>query len=205
MTTIRFVVHQSRDVLSPKVVADACVRIRTAKGIRDTTISSVVAGLGAKGGGIMKIKCISLWQPWAWAMAKGLKLNETRHWSTNYRGPLAIHAAKKPFHRDDYSPTFNDQLSLNGFSDDQLVYGAVLCVVELFAVESTNYFRPDTLQEALYGNCEVDRFAWRTRNCRELETPVPLVGHQGLFDWDVPVELIEKLGLVEQQGLLINA
>jgi hypothetical protein len=137
------------------------------------------------------IKTISLWQPWAWAMAEGHKRNETRHWPTNYRGLLAIHAAKKPFRRDDYSPTFNDQLSVNGFSDDQLVYGAVVCVVELFAVESTNYYRPETLRESLYGNYEPNRFAWRTRNLHKLEKPVPLVGHQGLFDWDAPSGLVE--------------
>jgi hypothetical protein len=41
------------------------------------------------------IKAISLWQPWASLMAAGVKLHETRHWWTSYRGPLAIHAAKR--------------------------------------------------------------------------------------------------------------
>jgi hypothetical protein len=41
------------------------------------------------------MKAISLWQPWASAIALGWKKNETRHWSTDYRGPLLIHAAKK--------------------------------------------------------------------------------------------------------------
>jgi len=43
----------------------------------------------------MLIKAISLWQPWASAMALGFKKNETRHWATKYRGPLLIHAAQK--------------------------------------------------------------------------------------------------------------
>lgn len=41
------------------------------------------------------MKCISLWQPWASAIAVGAKRVETRSWPTNYRGPLAIHAAKR--------------------------------------------------------------------------------------------------------------
>lgn len=40
------------------------------------------------------IRTISLHQPWASAMAFELKRNETRGWQTDYRGPLAIHAAK---------------------------------------------------------------------------------------------------------------
>jgi len=37
---------------------------------------------------------LSLWQPWATYMADGLKMVETRHWSTHIRGWFAIHAAK---------------------------------------------------------------------------------------------------------------
>lgn len=40
------------------------------------------------------MKALSLWQPWASAIAVGAKHIETRSWSTAYRGPLAIHAAK---------------------------------------------------------------------------------------------------------------
>ncbi len=41
------------------------------------------------------MKALSLWQPWASAIACGSKTVETRHWQTKYRGPLAIHAAKR--------------------------------------------------------------------------------------------------------------
>ena len=39
------------------------------------------------------MKLITLWQPWASAMAHEIKRIETRGWDTSYRGPLAIHAA----------------------------------------------------------------------------------------------------------------
>ncbi len=45
-------------------------------------------------GHIPTIKAISLWQPWASLVAAHVKRHETRHWSTEYRGLLAIHAAK---------------------------------------------------------------------------------------------------------------
>jgi hypothetical protein len=38
---------------------------------------------------------ITLWQPWASLIALDLKRYETRSWATNYRGKLAIHAAKR--------------------------------------------------------------------------------------------------------------
>jgi hypothetical protein len=40
------------------------------------------------------MKVLSLTQPWATLAAIGAKKIETRSWSTAYRGPLAIHAAK---------------------------------------------------------------------------------------------------------------
>lgn len=43
------------------------------------------------------MKALTLWQPWASLVQAGLKTIETRSWSTNYRGPLAIHAAKRSF------------------------------------------------------------------------------------------------------------
>ncbi len=40
------------------------------------------------------MKAITLTQPWATLVAIGAKRIETRSWKTDYRGPLAIHAAK---------------------------------------------------------------------------------------------------------------
>jgi hypothetical protein len=42
------------------------------------------------------VKALTLWQPWASLVALGVKSIETRSWSTSYRGPLAIHASKRP-------------------------------------------------------------------------------------------------------------
>jgi len=36
------------------------------------------------------MKAITLCQPWASAIAVGLKVYETRSWKTSYRGPLAV-------------------------------------------------------------------------------------------------------------------
>lgn len=44
----------------------------------------------------MTWRAITLHQPWATLIALGYKTIETRSWSTRYRGPLLIHAAKSP-------------------------------------------------------------------------------------------------------------
>jgi|ERR1035437_3790402 hypothetical protein len=41
------------------------------------------------------MKALTLYEPWASLISIGAKTIETRSWSTSYRGPLAIHAAKR--------------------------------------------------------------------------------------------------------------
>ncbi len=41
------------------------------------------------------MKALTIWQPWASLLACGAKKYETRSWTTQYRGPIAIHAAAK--------------------------------------------------------------------------------------------------------------
>ncbi len=40
------------------------------------------------------MKALSLRQPWAWAVVHGGKTIESRRWTTRFRGPFLIHAAK---------------------------------------------------------------------------------------------------------------
>lgn len=42
----------------------------------------------------MQLPCLSIHQPWVWAISVGLKRFENRSWIAAYRGPLLIHAAK---------------------------------------------------------------------------------------------------------------
>lgn len=43
---------------------------------------------------MITLPCISIRQPWAWAILNVGKDVENRTWTTRYRGPLLIHAAK---------------------------------------------------------------------------------------------------------------
>jgi activating signal cointegrator 1 len=48
-----------------------------------------------------------LWQPWASLVALGVKTIETRHWTTSYRGPLAIPANNKVASLDEADDAWN--------------------------------------------------------------------------------------------------
>ncbi len=93
------------------------------------------------------MKVITLTQPWATLVAIGAKKIETRSWSTSYRGPLAIHAAKglgpvggisglrdlccrEPF----FSALRTGGFDLNQIDVDQLPRGAIVAVCELTAI-----------------------------------------------------------------------
>lgn len=72
------------------------------------------------------MKAISLWQPWATLVAIDAKRFETRSWKTNYRGLLAIHAAKKfELVQKEYclQDPFFAVLKANGLSVDNLPLG----------------------------------------------------------------------------------
>jgi hypothetical protein len=138
------------------------------------------------------MKAISLWQPWASAMASGIKQNETRSWPTSYRGDLVICSAKRKPTPEEVGERETYETAL------ALPYGCALCVVELFDCLPTERFTTQTSgadsfimlseTEADLGNYMPGRFAWRTRNCRELKRPVPLRGYQGIWNLDESAE-----------------
>jgi len=137
----------------------------------------------------MQIKAISLWQPWASLVAYGVKEYETRHWSAQYRGLLAIHAAKRwtleereawrGFQRN-YG-MYTDQIS------DPLPLGAVVCVVRLVKVVSTNSLKNSlSLHELAFGNYAFGRYAWKLEMVKRFDEPIPAKGAQSLWEWELP-------------------
>lgn len=140
------------------------------------------------------MKCISLWQPWASLVAIGAKQYETRHWTTRYRGLIAIHAAKK---RDfevldawKQRPVF-DTLREAGYPVfSSLPRGCVVAIADLTAIYRAEELYPKIGDlEQFFGNYAPGRFAWRLENVRKLENPIELKGMQGLFDWTPPVNI----------------
>jgi hypothetical protein len=133
------------------------------------------------------MKALSLWQPWASLWACGRKTFETRHWSTNYRGPLAIHAAQK------LCVDINDELreicddEFGGHWARELPSGALVAHCTLVNCLATDHLHVDQ-DERAQGNFTPGRFAWDISNLKLLDRPIPYRGHQSLFD--IPDEII---------------
>lgn len=146
------------------------------------------------------MKAISLWQPWASAIVFGVKRNETRHWSTPYRGPIAIHAAKRRTRaeRECFDDILSDSAESRAAFGDQLAldfntlpFGAIIGIGNLAGCVSTDGLEV-TLLEDSWGNYEPGRYAWQFDKVWRLRQPIPCVGRQGFFD--VALTCAERAG-----------
>ena len=125
------------------------------------------------------MKALTLTQPWAQLVILGHKRFETRGWTTAYRGPLAIHAAKGWTADDrDYAREF-------GFDPETLVRGAVIGEVYLQGTYRTeDIVRHVGVAEERMGDFGPGRFAWEL--IAPIAYPVPqfVRGALGLWEWD---------------------
>lgn len=146
------------------------------------------------------MKAISLWQPWASAIAIGAKRIETRSWSTSYRGPLAIHAASRMPDLDamlfDYWCAVFDTGAPYAHAL-LLPRGAVVatctlidCIpterVDATMVRSTGSGEFGEFVEMQLGDYTPGRFAWLLTDIKPLAEPLRRRGRQRLFTVTIP-------------------
>ena len=156
------------------------------------------------------MKCLTVTQPWASLIAIGAKRIESRSWSTSYRGPLAIHAAKgfprwakETCWRDPFDEIlrtkFGDGTSWAQILPTILPVGKVIAIARLTNVLPAevvdnvgNVFDtcldPLSEQEKAFGDYTPGRFAWILEDVKALEKPVLAKGALGLWNWE-PGEL----------------
>jgi hypothetical protein len=150
------------------------------------------------------IKVITLTQPWATLVAVGAKQFETRSWSTNYRGPLAIHAGKGlgDLSKHDFEELCNDDPfydalakglaaglqsgpgmfnSRTYFDPNALPRGAIIAVCDLVDCIPAGGLGVGEKEKA-FGNFAPGRYAWLLENVRRLREPLPARGALGLWD-----------------------
>jgi hypothetical protein len=156
----------------------------------------------------MRIKVISLHQPWASAMWLGLKKYETRSelfvkntGLSHYSGLLGIHAAKKPFRVEDYKSAFHAGLKRYGLELGTLPYGVIGGICRMGEIYATENIR-GTLseQELFFGDYSEGRRAIHCHDMVRLEQPILLRGFQGAFYWDVPPEVERLVGPLLEVG-----
>lgn len=138
------------------------------------------------------MKGLSLTQPWATLIAIGAKRFETRSWSTLYRGPIAIHAAKS-FPRDcqalvNFEPFRRVLLPYLAHGD--LPRGAIVATSWMINCHAADVLRLSD-QERAFGDFSRGRFAVELVDVVGVNEPVPCTGSLGL--WTVPDALGETL------------
>lgn len=138
------------------------------------------------------MKALTLTQPWASAVAVGLKSVETRSWRTPYRGPIVIHAAKGVTKADRH---FYRQLMRDGYRlPPGLPLGAVVATANLVRIERTEDIAPFLSRtERLFGDYTPGRWAWVLEDVVALDAPMFARGALGLWEFDdvllVPAEM----------------
>ena len=135
------------------------------------------------------MKAISLWQPWASLMALDEKKIETRSWATHYRGPLAIHAAKKPVVRI-FTSLLMALRRVGVYDVPDLPLGAIVGVCDLIdCIQMTAFNLPDETEVQL-GHYEPGRFMWIVENMVSID-PIPFRGWQRIFN--VPDDILPDI------------
>lgn len=153
------------------------------------------------------MKALSMTQPWAQLVAVSAKRVETRSWSTRYRGPLAIHAAKcYPAAARVWgdTPSFRAAL-IDGMTRAHLPYrhevttddlptGVIVATCRLvgcFRITRSLSYRLETGEgielterELVFGDYEPGRYGWLLADAKALPEPIPARGRLGLWDWD---------------------
>lgn len=129
------------------------------------------------------MRAISLWQPWASLWLTDFKWHETRHWHTSYRGPLYVHAAKRPIRESDLTSELRaiceDQWGGHFWKD--LPFGAVIGIVNLLECSETQTVGTTNIDKVC-GDWTPGRFAWLRAPQPTHIGPWPYKGRQGFFN-----------------------
>ena len=129
------------------------------------------------------MKALSLTQPWAALVARGVKRVETCSWGTDHRGPLAIHAASRIPRGMALMPR-REPLA-GALSGVRLQFGAVLALARLVDCRPTvSVVRGLSEDELAFGDFSPGRWAWMLEEIEPLAEPLALRGGRGL--WDLP-------------------
>ncbi len=120
----------------------------------------------------MTEKALSVRQPWASLIVCGLKTIEVRTWSTSYRGPLYIHAAKSL-----------DEMAMNRFQLESPPTGALLGTVKLVKVEPFTVDLWERLADKHLDNGSFipGLYAWYLEDAQPLPEPIAYRGDRNLF------------------------
>lgn len=127
------------------------------------------------------LKALTICQPYAELIARGLKNVENRDWPTRYRGLLVIHAGK--------SREWMDDGDLDAYPD--MSFGMIVAVAMLYDCIHISKMPATRLHEQHVNG----PWCWLLKDVRRVK-PIPYRGAQGL--WELPGGILAA-GLPESQ------
>ena len=151
------------------------------------------------------MKAFTTFEPFAMAIARGIKPHETRSRWTSIRGRVAIHAGKKSFEFGSmeerkiisdmlgfplwkyHFPGSENIQEIDRFRAgiNELPHGAVIGTVEIVdCVPVEEVWSGLTELELLLGDYTRGRYAWVLRDPVIFENPIPARGNLGWWEWD---------------------
>jgi hypothetical protein len=157
------------------------------------------------------MKAITLTQPWATLVAIGAKQTETRSWSTRYRGPLAIHAAKgwtPEVVRTAMTEPYKRVLAEAGYKlFSHLPRAVIVATCTLTDCVPTSKFQGVDMLDFAFGDFTHGRWAWILKDVNRLEKPIPARGALSLWEQWIDAWEKEHPGsqyLVKRNGKLVS-
>lgn len=125
------------------------------------------------------LRCLSVRQPWAWALVMGAKDIENRSWTTDYRGPVVIHASSNKTVVNDIVRSAREVLPQPPFT-----FSAFIGVVDVLDIVP--------LSEDLESNPWAwGTYCWRVGNARRFLEPIPAKGKLNLYA--LPTEFSDRV------------
>jgi len=129
------------------------------------------------------MKVLTIKEPFATLISKGIKKIETRSWKTKYRGKLYIHAGlSKDYRKIDEINKIIKDLNFN--------YGKIICEVELvdciyMTEEFIEKLKKNNKIEYLVGHYEVGRYAWILDNVKLLDKKIDAKGKLSIWNYTI--------------------
>lgn len=114
-------------------------------------------------------QCLTIRQPWAWAVVSGAKDIENRSWTTDYRGPIVIQAGATMAEVNRIVRAAGPSLPALTFS-----YGTLVGIVDLVDVLPLS----EHLETSPWA---WGPYCWRLANPRQFAEPIPAKGKLKLF------------------------
>ena len=128
---------------------------------------------------VIKMKVLTLRQPWATLVAEGIKKYEFRSWKTKYRGKVLIHAGAG-IDKEDIKKYENMNLE---FPSKKII--AIAEIEDCLELDEQLNKKIIEENNIAYGNKIRTGYAWKLKNVKKINYDKKINGQLGLWNYDL--------------------